>query len=1159
VPVPEPRKVFAIPTIPVDADSLIEVTLESLPGTTRRVIRVTSTCNPLPSREASEWAVVWRWWQGEYMPAGLEWADRIVDAAGFSTLLEPIPSSTYQIRLRRTCGGLVYDYPIETIAVPTDPVFELVTPIEEDINEIHEWQIPVEEDINEIRAEASAAVVAANAAVAAAASAQEAADGKIDSFWQPTAPASGSEGDLWFDTDDGNKVYRRTSGAWVAARDAGIASAISAAATAQGTADGKARIYYQATQPTGLGAGDQGDLWCDTDDNMKIYAWTGSAWVLAQDWQTANAAAQAAQNAANSANNSIASISNDDVLSRVEKSQLVKDYNEETATQARLVAEAGTLGLSGDAKTTAYNTAVSALTTFLSGLTPTWSDTSQDTPLGAGGGTTLRMKWTNIATARTDLQSRIAQERGALAVEAAATDASTKVNNALTTAANDATAKAATARTNAVNDINTAVGGMVVGATSAADAVSKVQALANTAQVLARQGGVNLIKNGNSEDPNATGIEAASVAGPWCYSGTKSRLINIPAGQTSVSHFTDYINVNPGDPIYYEAWTACDPYSGAWRQIVIDWFDANKNWISGTYSNQQPSDGWIANGSSVWRKFGLAPIVPNGASWCRFGGIGRGGDSQAGLAGFDNLYAERSQQAAVNAQNTANSALATAQSAQQIPVYSGPSSLPSLPNSNFPAGYGPVLTSSDWSLWKVNSAGTGWDRILFASTGIFGQIIASQIQVDDTLRAAVVDAPHVNATLLTLMDAKVSGGKTVIGPGSMDIDAIRARTITLTGENLIPNPNSDLPTPSGGWPAGAYEAKDLESRWCYSGKNCRAYSVDPGTWGYHSYQAPLPCSPGESFLFKAMTACDPYSGSQRQISIEFFDANGVWVSGSYSPWRNSDGWIGAGAPSFAEQSITGTCPAGAAFVIFNFLQRVGSSNSGFAAIDCMLACKQKDAAMIVDGTLTALFQRVGNDIQSAPPNYQAGTSSTPPTGFKIACAPFNGYFLGNATPQPMIAEFGGAVSIAGYKAATLADKVMNQVITASSAKNRIVSNTGNGAVGLNITITPRTTGRLRVIVTGMVKSCANPGINYQHTIKIVCGTGTPPSNGQSSVSSVFTDSGMDVWTTSEIPYSRVSVISGLNVGSTYWVDVFKVCNVATSTYVTVEDICIEEF
>ena len=112
-----------------------------------------------------------------------------------------------------------------------------------------------------------------NAAIALA---QATADGKIDTFWQATAPGSASEGDIWFDTDDGYKQYRRTSGAWVLAADARIGIAIDAASDAQATADGKVTTFVAATAPTAEAVG---DLWLDSDDGNKLYRWSGSAWV----------------------------------------------------------------------------------------------------------------------------------------------------------------------------------------------------------------------------------------------------------------------------------------------------------------------------------------------------------------------------------------------------------------------------------------------------------------------------------------------------------------------------------------------------------------------------------------------------------------------------------------------------------------------------------------------------------------------------------------------------------------------------------------------------------------------------------------------------------------------------------------------------------------
>ena len=117
-------------------------------------------------------------------------------------------------------------------------------------------------------------------AIANAATAQSTADGKIDSFYQDDAPGSASEGDIWFDTNDGNKVYTRRSGSWVATQDSGIAQALSDAADADAKADGKVTTFVATSAPTAEGTG---DLWIDTDDNNKLYRWSGSAWVAVND------------------------------------------------------------------------------------------------------------------------------------------------------------------------------------------------------------------------------------------------------------------------------------------------------------------------------------------------------------------------------------------------------------------------------------------------------------------------------------------------------------------------------------------------------------------------------------------------------------------------------------------------------------------------------------------------------------------------------------------------------------------------------------------------------------------------------------------------------------------------------------------------------------
>jgi hypothetical protein len=137
---------------------------------------------------------------------------------------------------------------------------------------------------------ASVQDTAITTAIQNAAASQEAADGKIDSFYQNDAPSTASEGDLWFDTNDGNKIYTRRSGAWVVTQDSAIGTALQDAADADAKADGKVTTFYQNDAPTAEGIG---DLWVDTNDGNKLYRWSGSAWVSVQDTAIATAQQEA--------------------------------------------------------------------------------------------------------------------------------------------------------------------------------------------------------------------------------------------------------------------------------------------------------------------------------------------------------------------------------------------------------------------------------------------------------------------------------------------------------------------------------------------------------------------------------------------------------------------------------------------------------------------------------------------------------------------------------------------------------------------------------------------------------------------------------------------------------------------------------------------------
>lgn len=133
---------------------------------------------------------------------------------------------------------------------------------------------------------ANTAVSNASTAEQAAAAAQITANLKINTFFATTAPTALQAGDLWFNTSAGNAPYRASapgSGNWVSIKDSDIVTALANAAAAQTTANGKNVTFYTNSAPIAHAAG---DLWFDTDDGNKVYRSTAAgsgSWVAVRD------------------------------------------------------------------------------------------------------------------------------------------------------------------------------------------------------------------------------------------------------------------------------------------------------------------------------------------------------------------------------------------------------------------------------------------------------------------------------------------------------------------------------------------------------------------------------------------------------------------------------------------------------------------------------------------------------------------------------------------------------------------------------------------------------------------------------------------------------------------------------------------------------------
>jgi hypothetical protein len=100
--------------------------------------------------------------------------------------------------------------------------------------------------------------------------AQATADGKAKTYVQNDEPTGGAYnvGDLWIDTNDGNKLYRYSGTAWVSAQDGAIS-------TAQSTANGKNKVYYDTVVP-GSTPNTAGDIWWQYASGIVIGQYVGA-------------------------------------------------------------------------------------------------------------------------------------------------------------------------------------------------------------------------------------------------------------------------------------------------------------------------------------------------------------------------------------------------------------------------------------------------------------------------------------------------------------------------------------------------------------------------------------------------------------------------------------------------------------------------------------------------------------------------------------------------------------------------------------------------------------------------------------------------------------------------------------------------------------------
>lgn len=194
---------------------------------------------------------------------------------------------------------------------------------------------------------------------------------KNRTFHQNTPPISDSSytirvGDIWYDIDDENHVYRWNGDAWRSCRDNSIISTQSSSF-----------VQDEPPQATAGRPINNGDTWYDSNDGYKPYVYKDGEWINVTD-RTLEGAIEEAKRQADNANNKLIEIASDDKLTESEKQSTKKDWDIIVGEYPKIIEEATKFGVDRTRYTHAYDTLNSYLTPLLANLNVT-SDISGNT------------------------------------------------------------------------------------------------------------------------------------------------------------------------------------------------------------------------------------------------------------------------------------------------------------------------------------------------------------------------------------------------------------------------------------------------------------------------------------------------------------------------------------------------------------------------------------------------------------------------------------------------------------------------------------------------------------------------------------------------------------------------------------------------------------
>jgi hypothetical protein len=198
---------------------------------------------------------------------------------------------------------------------------------------------------------------------------------------------------------------------------------------------------------------------------------------------------------------------------------------------------------------------------------------------------------------------------------------------------------------------------------------------------------------------------------------------------------------------------------------------------------------------------------------------------------------------------------------------------------------------------------------------------------------------------------------------------------------------------------------------------------------------------------------------------------------------------------------------------------------------------------------------IGANATFTSANWQPGTSSNAPVGFKMTGDKFTTTFIGGGTDTNCQMEIGADVNLAGAPAAQIATKATSPNVTTAHVTAYQVPNAGWYALGNNTYFTPKySNAQILILVTGAVAGCnqANGCL-----VKLMYGTGTAPSQGPGYTGTELTQTsaviGNGIMAT--FPICLQALLNIGTGGTTLWFDVF-VWSPQTTGYIVTSNITV---